>query len=91
MMQSENACPIHEAFARYNDAAMKMRSFNPVYQKALAKNLATSQMLERKSALAKELRESFRELRTALFLAGALDAEKWNDQQAVLQAANAHC
>jgi DNA-binding ferritin-like protein (Dps family) len=89
MIESE-PCAIHAAYDRYQDAAQKMRAFNPVYQKALAKNKVMPEMLERKSALGKEMRDAYKALRTELFLAGELPAEKWNDQHAVLEVADAH-
>jgi hypothetical protein len=89
MIQPE-PCAIHAAYYRYLDAAEKMRAFNPVYQKALAKNRVTPAMRKAKAELSQEAREAFKALRTALFLAGALPGEKWNDQRAVLQAADAH-
>jgi hypothetical protein len=91
MMQTENVCPIHEAYEQYLDAADAMNGFNPEYQRALAKNRVTRFMTKMKETLCKELREAYKALRTELFLAGELPAEKWNDQRAVLAAAENYC
>jgi hypothetical protein len=90
MIGEQHRCQIHEAFARYNDADERMRAFNPQYQRALARNKVTPALRDRKSVLCKELREAYKALRTELFLAGELHVEQWNEQRAVLQAADNH-
>ena len=91
MMQPQDVCPIHEAYEQYLNAADAMSGFNPEYQRALAKDRVTPAMAKMKETLCKELREAYKALRTELFLGGELPAEKWNDQRAVLEAADAHC
>lgn len=91
MIAAVEPSAIAEAYHAYQRAAVWISEFNPTFQRAKAKGRDTPEMRSRKAQLSRELRESFRDLRTQLFLAELLPAESWNDQGKILEIARKHC